>query len=126
MHESARGLSASEWISSRKGGIRMRIGYSRLNMEGKRNTCAPECIKKGGRGLEIPFPNERASSGEDSANLSDGEDEPQTLDDRVLLCVADRKIQEGANTEQGCKDDKPTDRWEASGWIVFLECHKDG
>lgn len=54
-------------------------------MEGERNTCAPECIKKRGRGLEIPFPNERASSGEGPTGLSDGEDEPQTLDDRVLL-----------------------------------------
>ena len=59
-------------------------------MEGKRNTCAPECIKKGGRGLKVPFPNERASSGEDPTSLSGGEDEPQTLDDRVLLCAADR------------------------------------
>ena len=54
-------------------------------MEGKRNTCAPECIKKGGRGLEVPFPNERANSGEDSTSLTDGKDEPQTRNDRVLL-----------------------------------------
>ena len=111
MHEIARGFSASGWVSPRKGGIRMGIGYGRLNcapkgmisggnatetgsmgrtMEGKRNTCAPECIKKGGRGFKVPFPNERASSGEDSTKLSGGEDEPQTLDDRVLLCAADR------------------------------------
>jgi hypothetical protein len=96
-------------------------------MEGERNTCAPECIKKGGRGLKVPFPNERANSGEDPTSLSDGEDEPQTRNDRVLLCPAGREIQEDANTEQGYIDGyKPADHWEASGWIDFLEGRKDG
>ncbi len=45
-------------------------------MEGKRNACAPEHDEKGRRGLKVPFPNERASSREDSTSLPDRKDEP--------------------------------------------------
>jgi hypothetical protein len=94
-------------------------------MEGKRNARTPEYIKKGGRGLKVPFPNEHASNREDSVRLSDGEDEPHTYNDRVFLCAADMYVKEEANTEQGYKDDKPADLWEAGDWKIFLECRKD-
>ena len=66
-------------------------------MKRKCYACDPERVEKGGRRLKIPFPNERAHSGQDATGMSDGEDKPHTRNDRVFFRAAGREVKEDAN-----------------------------
>jgi hypothetical protein len=83
-------------------------GTELRTMKCKRYTCDPERIENGGRRLEIPFPNECTSSGENATSMSNCEDKPHTRDDRTLFRAADRYVKEDTDTKQGYKKEKPT------------------
>lgn len=100
-------------------------GTEQRTMKCKRYACDPERVEKGGRRLKIPFSNKCTSSGQNATGMSDCEDKPHTRDDRVLFRAADGYVKENADTEQGYKKKKPTNRRKTGGWVVFLESCKN-